>query len=98
MRPDDGDHAYLWDMLQAGREVRGFCAGRTFEDLNSDIQFRRAVERSIEIIGEAAGRVSEAFRLANPQIPWAEIIGQRNVIAHEYGDIILERIWRVATI
>jgi uncharacterized protein with HEPN domain len=45
------------------------------------------------VIGEAAGRVSKTFQDRHPEIPWKRIVGQRNVLAHEYGDILVERIW-----
>jgi len=56
-----------------------------------------AVERKIEIIGEAARNVSAAFQTQHEEIPWRGIIAQRNVLAHEYGEILIDRIWRVAT-
>ena len=46
-------------------------------------------------LGEAAGRVSALFRNTHPEIPWRQIIGQRNVLIHEYGEIKQERIWKV---
>lgn len=49
------------------------------------------------MIGEAANHVSGTFKKAHPEIPWKGIIGQRNVLAHEYGEILVERIWLVAT-
>ena len=49
---------------------------------------------SLEIIGEAASRVSTSFRNAHPEIPWRQIIGQRNILIHEYGEIKQERIWK----
>ena len=58
---------------------------------------RSAVERQIEIIGEAARRVSAAFQAAHTDIPWRPIQAQRHVLAHDYGEIRQERIWRVAT-
>ncbi|MBU4270988.1 MAG: DUF86 domain-containing protein [Planctomycetes bacterium] len=57
---------------------------------------RSAVERQIEIIGEAARRISDATRQAHPEIPWRAIVGQRNVLAHEYGAVLHEAIWAVA--
>jgi uncharacterized protein with HEPN domain len=98
MPPNDGDAAYLWDTLQAAREVSAFVAGRLWRDFESDMMLRRAIEREIEIIGEAARKVSPEFREAHPEIPWASIIAQRNVLAHEYGEIKLDRIWMVATV
>jgi uncharacterized protein with HEPN domain len=59
---------------------------------------RGAVERHLEIIGEAANKVSEAFRQAHPEIPWRQMIAQRHVLVHEYGEIKHERIWQVATV
>ena len=56
-----------------------------------------AVERQLQIIGEAARRVSPAFREAHPEIPWRRIIGQRNVLVHEYDDIAAEQVWDVVT-
>lgn len=91
------DAACLWDMLDAGREVTKFVAGKRYHDLVSDRMLRLAVERELEIIGEAARRVSVEFRERHPEIAWAAIVAQRNVIAHEYGDIRLEWIWTVAT-
>ncbi|MBW2307944.1 MAG: DUF86 domain-containing protein [Deltaproteobacteria bacterium] len=57
---------------------------------------RDAVERHLEIIGEAAGKVSKEFRGAHSGIPWQKIIAQRNVLIHEYGEIEHDLIWRVA--
>lgn len=56
------------------------------------------MERQIEIIGEAARHVSKPFRDAHPEIVWKGITGQRHVLAHEYGEILDERVWRVATV
>lgn len=96
MRPEARDAAYLWDMLEAAREVERYTADFTFAAYEQDRMRQRAVERAIEIIGEAARRVSDPFKQAHPDIPWRPIIAQRNVIAHEYGEIVQERLWRVA--
>ena len=56
------------------------------------------MERAIEIIGEAARLVSPSFKIQHAEIPWQQIVSQRNVLAHEYGEISQERIWRVATL
>jgi uncharacterized protein with HEPN domain len=69
-----------------------------FEEYCGDRKTRRAVEREVEIIGEAARKVSAGFRDAHPEIPWRKIIGQRHKLAHEYAEIQDEVIWRVATV
>ena len=97
MRPEDRDTAHLWDMREAAREVLEFIEGVHYARFASDKVLRYAVERQLHVIGEAARRISVSFKEAHPEIPWKGIIAQRNVLAHEYGEILVERIWRVAT-
>jgi uncharacterized protein with HEPN domain len=97
MQPSKQDAAYLWDMLDAAKAVREFVSSRTYDDYQKDRMLRGAVERNIEIIGEAARHVSEVFQQAHSEIPWKSVIGQRNILAHEYGEVKNERIWAVAT-
>ena len=94
---DKNDAAYLWDMLEAARGVVRSVEDFTFKQYQADENLRLAIERRIEIIGEAAGRVSQAVQQAHPGIPWRRIIAQRHVLAHEYGEIDDELIWTVAT-
>lgn len=94
----DDDAARLWDMLNASRHIVSFTQGRTFADYCDDLQFRSAVERQIEIIGEAARTVSDEFKEQHTIIPWRKIVVQRHVLAHEYGQIDNERLWGVATV
>jgi uncharacterized protein with HEPN domain len=96
MSPEDRDAAYLWDILTAGREIASFLLGVTFHRFTTDKMLRYAVERLLIVIGEAARKLSPAFQGEHPDIPWKAIIGQRNIIAHEYGEILVERIWYVA--
>jgi len=98
MQPDDRDMARLWDMLDAARAAVSFTAGRRYEDLLADRMLRSAVERNLEIVGEAARCVSRSFRDAHPEIPWGPIISLRNVLAHEYGEIRYERLWIICTV
>jgi len=97
MPPDKTDLAHVWDMVDAAGAVRTFLDGRAFSDYEVDRMLRRAVEREIEIIGEAARHVSESFQRQHATIPWRKIVAQRHVIAHEYGEIRHERLWLVAT-
>jgi uncharacterized protein with HEPN domain len=98
MLPEEKDAALLWDMHKAASEIVGFVKGVNYERFQSDKMLRYAVERQILVIGEAAKNVSATFKKNSPQIPWTAIVGQRNILAHEYGDILVERIWRVATV
>ena len=93
MRPEERDLAYLWDMLDAARTVMEFPHGVKFQQYAEDRKLQLAVERLVEIIGEAARQVSEPFREAHPEIPSRKIVAQRHVLAHDYGDIQQERLW-----
>lgn len=97
MRPDERDPGYVWDMLDAARSVRDFTSGATQDGYLKDRKLQMAVERALEIIGEAARLVSAEFKDLHPEIPWQQIIAQRNVIAHDYGEIKQDRIWMVVT-
>lgn len=94
MRPEDKDAAYLWDMLQAAREVVEMMQGRDLKVFLNDRILLRATERGIEIIGEAARRISASYVAAHPEVAWRRIIGQRNILAHEYGQIDHELLYK----
>lgn len=98
MRPDERNAALLWDMVTHAREVRSFVASCTFEQYRENRVLKLAVERLVQIIGEAASQVSREFREATSHIPWVPIISQRHRLVHEYGVIDDGKIWRVATI
>jgi len=97
MQPNKEDMARLWDMLDAAQAAMQFTGGKRFEEFLADRMVRNAVERNLEIIGEAARCVSQAFRDANPEIPWRAIIALRNVLTHEYSEIRYERLWFLCT-
>jgi len=97
MLPENRDLAYLWDMREAAREIVQFIHEMKWEKFENDKMVRYAVERQLLVIGEAANHISEGFRKEHPEIPWARIVAQRNVLAHEYGEILVERIWIAAT-
>lgn len=89
------DMARLWDMLDAARAVLTFTDGVRYEEFLEDRKTRNAVERNLEIIGEAARNISVVTRQSLDAMPWRSIIGLRNILAHEYGDIRHEIIWAV---
>jgi uncharacterized protein with HEPN domain len=97
MRPQDRDSALLWDMRHYARIVAILVENRSFAEFEPESTLRLAVERSLEIVGEAARQTSEALRSSHPEIPWVTIIGQRNVLAHAYASLRGERLWETAT-
>ncbi len=97
MTPGFRDRGYLEDLLTAAEEVSIVVteAGAAYD--RGDLIARRALEKCLLNLGEAAGRLSPSFKDGYPQIPWDAIVGLRNVLAHEYGGIDYRALWRVAT-
>jgi len=91
------DPGYLWDMLEAARAVQEWVEETKFYYYQQNRLLQAGVERMIEIIGEAARHVSEGFKKEHPEIPWKRMISQRNVLAHEYGEIKQEKLWILAS-
>lgn len=93
---DERDPAHLWDMLEAARTAVTLIEGLTVDSFLADRRQQLALERTLEIVGEAARRVSEGCRMEHPEIPWRQIVALRNVLAHDYGEIDERRVWQVA--
>lgn len=83
MKPEERDAAHLWDMLESARVAHELLERRSLDAYLGDRVRRLALERALELIGEAARRVTHKFQSAHPEIDWRGIIGQRNVLAHE---------------
>ena len=92
MRRDD---AYLLDMLLSARDAVEFVSGITYADFEASRLRQNAVLKSLEIIGEAASRVSADLRETLGNIPWGEIVGMRNRIVHAYFETDIEIVWKV---
>ena len=90
------DNAYLWDIARAAQEILEFTTGMAYADFEKNRVVRYAVERQLLVIGEAANRLSDEAKSLAAEVPWKQIVGMRNVIAHEYGEIIAQRIWLTA--
>jgi uncharacterized protein with HEPN domain len=81
-------------MLAASREAMEFAADKTRMDLEKDRLHMLAIIKSIEIIGEAASKVTETFKTENSNIPWNDIINMRNRLIHAYFDVNLDIVWQ----
>nr|VFK39003.1 MAG: Uncharacterized conserved protein, contains HEPN domain [Candidatus Kentron sp. SD]VFK43843.1 MAG: Uncharacterized conserved protein, contains HEPN domain [Candidatus Kentron sp. SD]VFK78532.1 MAG: Uncharacterized conserved protein, contains HEPN domain [Candidatus Kentron sp. SD] len=90
------DQAFMLDILDAARLIIAYLNGVSKEAFLEDTQQQDSVIRRIEIIGEAARRVSPATRDAFPEIHWSEMIGMRNMMIHCYDDIDLDIVWNTA--
>lgn len=87
------DAAYLLDILVAARKVLGFIKDVTWEEFQQSDLLQNAVMRPLEIIGEAARKISQETKVSHPEIPWTDMIGMRNRLIHEYFRINLQTVW-----
>jgi len=88
------DSVRLHHMLDHAREAVEMASGRKRPDLDSDRQFGLAMTRLLEILGEAAARVSEKARQNWPEIPWAKVVGLRNRLIHGYDSVDFDILWK----
>ncbi len=95
MRPDDRNR--ILHMIEAAEAVSEFTAGRKAADLASDRMLLFAVLRAIEILGEAASKISPATRAIGAAVPWKQIVATRNRLIHGYFDIDHAIVWKTAT-
>lgn len=88
---------YLSDIDEAMTDARTFAEGHDLSDFRDNRQLRYAIERALEIIGEATANVSDAMKARDQSIPWKEMRGLRNIVAHAYHKVEPARVWRVVT-
>lgn len=95
---NEQDRNRITDMLTAARRARDFTDGKTREELEEDNELLGfAVVRAVEVVGEAASKVTLETRQSLPQIPWHNIIGMRNRIVHDYLHVDYDIVWAVVT-
>ncbi|KJS38449.1 MAG: hypothetical protein VR70_10075 [Rhodospirillaceae bacterium BRH_c57] len=82
-------------MVLAAEDALGFVEGMDQAAFDASRLHQNAVIRSLEVIGEAAGKVSPALCLEHPEIPWREITGMRHRLIHGYADVRLDVVWAV---
>ncbi len=87
------DTAFLLDMLIAARDAVSFAEAMSYAEFVRDRRTQLSILKSVEIVGEAAARLSKDTRQAHPSIPWPEVIGMRNRLVHVYFDIDLPLVW-----
>ena len=96
MSPED--RVRLLHMIEAADEAMSFVAGHAPTGLEKDRKTLFAVIRCIEIIGEAAGKVSDETRNNAPDVPWNAIVGMRNRLVHAYFDVDVDLVWKTTSI
>jgi uncharacterized protein with HEPN domain len=91
------DRVRVLHMIEAAETAIEFISGRRRVDLDSDRMLLFALVRAIEVIGEAAGRISETAQIMAPDVPWPLIISMRNRLIHAYFDVDRDILWKTAT-
>ena len=94
----DDDRVHLAHMIDASEAIERFMDGRARTDLDTDRMLLFAVVHAIEVIGEAAARVSDETRRLAPNIPWTAIVGMRNRLIHGYFDIDTSIVWKTVSV
>ncbi|MCD4687457.1 MAG: DUF86 domain-containing protein [Anaerolineae bacterium] len=91
---NNDDRVRLQHMLDAAHEALVFADEESLETLRTDRKLLLALVKDIEIIGEAASRLSDEIQQTNAHIPWPQIVGMRNRLIHAYFDIEVETVWK----
>lgn len=91
------DKVYIKHMLDTARKVAEKVKGKERAAFDKDENLRMALAHLIQVIGEAARRVSERFQKEHSDIPWSNIIGMRNKVIHDYMHVDYDIVWDVAT-
>ncbi|MFB6355566.1 MAG: DUF86 domain-containing protein [bacterium] len=80
-------------IIKACHEIRQFCGDVDKNKMSEELILRRAVERDIVIIGEAANELSDSLKRKHSNLPWADIVGMRNIIVHDYEHVSIDELW-----
>ena len=91
------DAVYVGHMLETTRKAVEKIERKSRADFDADENLRLALAHLIQIIGEAASRVSTTFCEAHAEVPWSEVIGMRHKIVHDYLGVDYDIVWAVVT-
>ncbi|AUD05697.1 HepT-like ribonuclease domain-containing protein [Spirosoma pollinicola] len=88
----------LTDMLEAVNAIQEYTVGLDYESFLANRMARDAVIRNVQVLGEAANRISKPFRDQYSMIEWMRIIRTRHILVHDYFGLDYEIIWRIITV
>ena len=91
------DRIYIEHILQSIEKIQSYISGKDQETFSNDSITQDAVVRQLEIIGEAAKRISKELRKNNSDVPWDDMAGMRDVLIHDYIDVDLNIVWKTAS-
>jgi uncharacterized protein with HEPN domain len=96
MQLNENDLSYMLDIIECIMDIEEFTNGIEFHQFEKDKMRKLAVERQLEVLGQAANKISNETQEKLEAIPWKNIIGLRNKLAHDYGEILAARIWNIS--
>ena len=88
------DIVYFEHILECINKIQTYSSKLTYEDFIKNEMVLDAIIRNLEIIGEAANKISNKSKEMNPQIPWKQIIGMRNRLIHDYFGVDSGAVWQ----
>ena len=91
------DRIYIEHILQSINRIEQYISGKDHQSFSNDFMTQDAVVRQLEIIGEATKLISKGLRIINPQIPWSDMAGMRDILIHDYIDVDLDIVWKTAS-
>ena len=92
----ENDLSFLIDIIDCIKDINDFTSSIEYFQFEQEKMRKLAVERQLEVIGQAANKISIKTQDSLKNIPWKNIIGLRNKLAHDYGEILAERIWKIS--
>lgn len=91
------DKIYIEHILRSIEKINTYLAYKNYQSFSDDFLTQDAVVRQLEIIGEATKRISRSLKEVNPDVPWADMAGMRDVLIHDYIDVDMDIVWKTAT-
>lgn len=91
------DRIYIDHILQSIEKINSYLGSIDYQTFSADFMKQDAVIRQLEIIGEAAKRISVNLRVLNPQVPWSDMAGMRDILIHDYIDVDIDIVWKTAS-